>query len=168
MTILASISDPALVAVIALVGTLVAAGISAYASRRQGKATLDAAEAQNQVTLKVADAQNRTTLEIAKAQNESAHEEGGRVRFANWQLKKREVYAEFLERARAHRDDTSNQEAENEFFFHAHRSMLFSNKELRAELWKLVGDPDCLREPERWKALVEALGEDARAVKAAD
>jgi hypothetical protein len=46
--------------------------------------------------------------------------------------------------------------------------MLFSNKELRAELWELVGDPDRLREPERWKALVEALGEDARAVKAAD
>lgn len=158
----AAVSTPAIVAVIALFGTILAAAISAYASHRQAKVTREAAAAQSEATLKVAAAQSQAALEVAKDQNKTTHAEGARVRFANWQLRKREVYAELLEAARAHREEPSDKTAESAFFFQAHRAMLFSNKELRDELWKVVDDPSRLREADRWKTLVEALGEDAR------
>ena len=146
---MAAISEPvvvAIVGVLSLVGTLAAALLSTYASRKQSE----------------------TTLKTAEAQNRATHEEGARDRFANWQVRKRDVYAEFLKAGRAYRETPTNPDAKSGFYAQLDRVMLVANRELRDFLWGFAEDPALLRDEDVWKACVEALGVDARQGKIAD
>lgn len=104
----------------------------------------------------------------SRRQAEANHEEGARGRFANWQLRKRDIYAEFLAQARAYREDPSSDEARLAFLSQSDRVMLAANKELRKSMREQLEDGKPPRDGEAWRALVEALARDARQPKVND
>jgi hypothetical protein len=85
-----------------------------------------------------------------------------RERFSNWQLHKRDVYAEFLHAARDYSsaDDSSSRDA---FADQRDRALLVANRELRVILETLPDAPDTWTS-QTWSHLIEAFSSDARQV----
>lgn len=120
-TIVVAVSDTLGVAIVGATATVAAAAFAGPVTARltrkaaadAARATINAAQAQSVATLSAAEAQSRATVDAAEKQRSGTVDVAAHNRFAEWQNRKRETYADFLVLARpaarrGRADDGSN------------------------------------------------------------
>jgi hypothetical protein len=104
----------------------------------------------------------RLQLKTEAQRSDAAIQQAAQERFKEWQIYKREVYADFLRAARQLSGDLSDSVLRAAYLDQRDRTLLVANRELRAVVKELPDLQQSKWTQEAWSRLSDACGFDAR------
>lgn len=102
----------------------------------------------------------KATQHSAHTQKQASIETAAQERFAAWQNKKRETYAEFLALARPASRRGSAEDSNDKYVAQGQEVMLAAFEELQAIVRPLLEDPSPLAQPGKWTELLDEMAVD--------